>query len=133
MPRARPEIAAFAGPQARTRSGSVRRRSADTEQERADLALQELIRVGGFDRSALVVAVPVGTGWMDPGAHDTLDFMLGGDVATVGVQYSYLTSVLSLLAHPNMGRPVPGAVRHDLCLLDPAAAGITGPSSISSG
>ncbi|MGF1562785.1 MAG: alpha/beta hydrolase [Geminicoccaceae bacterium] len=81
----------------------VGRRSGDTAQERADLALQELIRVGGFERKALVVAVPVGTGWMDPGAHDTLDFMLEGDVATVAVQYSYLTSVLSLLAHPEYG------------------------------
>ncbi len=81
----------------------VGRRSADTPEQRARLALEELIRVGGFERSALVVAVPVGTGWMDPGAHDTLDFMLGGDVATVAVQYSYLTSVLSLLAHPEYG------------------------------
>ncbi|WP_305985650.1 alpha/beta-hydrolase family protein [Roseibium sp. MMSF_3544] len=81
----------------------VGRRSADTAEERAKLALEELIRVGGFDRSTLVVMVPVGTGWMDPGAHDTLDFMLSGDVATVSVQYSYLTSVLSLLAHPDYG------------------------------
>jgi len=81
----------------------VGRRSADTAEERADLALQELIRVGGFDRSVLVVMVPVGTGWMDPGAHDTLDFMLAGDVATVSVQYSYLTSMLALLAHPDYG------------------------------
>ncbi|WP_269582104.1 alpha/beta hydrolase [Roseibium sp. Sym1] len=81
----------------------VGRRSADTAEERADLALRELIRVGGFDRSALIVVVPPGTGWMDPGAHDTIDFMLGGDVATVSVQYSYLTSVLSLLSHPDYG------------------------------
>ncbi|MEM1129533.1 MAG: alpha/beta-hydrolase family protein [Pseudomonadota bacterium] len=81
----------------------VGRRSANTAEGRADLALQELIRAGGFERGALVVAVPVGTGWMDPGAHDTLDFMLKGDVATVAAQYSYLTSVLSLLAHPEYG------------------------------
>ena len=81
----------------------VGRRSAETAEERADLALQELIRTGGFDRSTLIVMVPVGTGWMDPGAHDTLDFMLAGDVATVTVQYSYLTSMLSLLAHPDYG------------------------------
>ncbi|MGI9523815.1 MAG: alpha/beta hydrolase [Hyphomicrobiaceae bacterium] len=81
----------------------VGRRSAQTARERAELALNELIRVGGFDRAALVVAVPVGTGWMDPGGHDTLDFMLGGDVATVSVQYSYLTSGLALLAHPQYG------------------------------
>lgn len=81
----------------------VGRLAADTPRERAELALRELIRVGGFERSALVVAVPVGTGWMDPGAHDTLDFMLGGDVATVAVQYSYLTSVMALMAHPQFG------------------------------
>ncbi|WP_421983083.1 alpha/beta hydrolase [Roseibium sp.] len=81
----------------------VGRRSADTAEARADLALEELIRAGGFERSVLVVMVPVGTGWMDPGAHDTLDFMLAGDVATVSVQYSYLTSMLALLAHPDYG------------------------------
>jgi len=81
----------------------VGRRAAETPEERAQLALDELIRVGGFERSTLVVVVPVGTGWMDPGGHDTLDFMLGGDVATVAVQYSYLTSVLSLLANPEYG------------------------------
>ncbi|MET1415636.1 alpha/beta-hydrolase family protein [Roseibium sp. HPY-6] len=81
----------------------VGRRSADTAEERAQIALEELIRVGGFERSVLIVMVPVGTGWMDPGAHDTLDFMLSGDVATVSVQYSYLTSVLALLAHPDYG------------------------------
>jgi len=81
----------------------VGRRAADTPEARAALALDELIRQGGFDRAALVVSVPVGTGWMDPGAHDTLDFMLGGDVATVSVQYSYLTSVLSLMVAPEAG------------------------------
>jgi uncharacterized membrane protein len=81
----------------------VGRRAAETSRERAELALQELIRVGGFERSAVIVTSPVGTGWMDPGAHDTVDFMLGGDVATVAVQYSYLTSVLALLAHPEYG------------------------------
>jgi uncharacterized membrane protein len=81
----------------------VGRRSGDTAEERAQLALRELIRAGGFERSALVVVVPTGTGWMDPGAYDTLDFMLGGDVATVAVQYSYLSSFLALLAHPDYG------------------------------
>ncbi len=99
-----PEIAAFSGPGAMEPIRVyVGRRAADEPAARAQLALDELIRVGGFDRSALVVVVPVGTGWMDPGAHDSLDFMLGGDVATVAVQYSYLTSVLALWAHPSYG------------------------------
>jgi len=98
------EIAAFfEGPVRDPVRVYVGRRSAETPEERAELALQELIRVGGFERSALIVVVPPGTGWMDPGAHDTIDFMLGGDVATAAVQYSYLTSVLSLLSHPDYG------------------------------
>jgi uncharacterized membrane protein len=98
------EISAFTG---RAAQQPVRvfvgRLAADTPEARADLALQELIRQGGFDRKILVVAVPVGTGWMDPGASDTLEFMHGGDVATVTVQYSYLTSVLSLLVDYRAG------------------------------
>lgn len=98
------EIAAFSGPGAMDPIRVyVGRRSAETARERARLALEELIRVGGFERKALVVADPVGTGWMDPGAQDTLDYIMGGDVATVAVQYSYLTSVLSLYVHPDDG------------------------------
>jgi len=98
------EIAEFAGAGAtRPVRVYVGRRSAPTPEARAALALEELIRQDGFDRRALVVAVPVGTGWMDPGAHDPLEFMLGGDVATVAVQYSYLTSPLALWMQPRYG------------------------------
>lgn len=81
----------------------VGRRGGETAEERAELAVAELIRQGGFERGTLVVAVPPGTGWMDPGAHDAVEFMLGGDVATVAVQYSYLSSVLALWVHPDYG------------------------------
>lgn len=77
--------------------------AADTHEERAEIALQELLRVGAFDRGTLVVASPTGTGWMDPGANDTLEMLLGGDVATVAVQFSYLTSALALYVHPQRG------------------------------
>ncbi len=77
--------------------------SADTAEERAKLALEEMKRVGAFDRSALVVAVPTGTGWMDPAAFDSLEYLHHGDVATVGLQYSYLLSWLSLLVEPDYG------------------------------
>ena len=75
----------------------------DSPEFRANLALQELIRVGGFNRSVLVVAVPTGTGWMDPAAMDPLEYLYGGDVATVAVQYSYLTSFISILVEPGYG------------------------------
>lgn len=78
-------------------------RAADTAEERARLALEELKRVGGFDRSVLVIVTPTGTGWVDPSAMDTLEFLQRGDVASVAVQYSYLNSPLSLLVEPEFG------------------------------
>ena len=78
-------------------------RSADDAEARARLALQEMLRVGAFERSVLVIATPTGTGWMDPKAFDTLDYLHRGDVASVAIQYSYLASWLSLLVEPGYG------------------------------
>ena len=78
--------------------------SADDPEARAELALAEMIRVGAFERSVLVVAVPTGTGWMDPAATDTLEYLHRGDTAIVAVQYSYLTSPLSLLVEPGFSQ-----------------------------
>ena len=78
-------------------------RSSETAEERAKLALEELRRVGGFERSILVVVTPTGTGWIDPAAMDSLEYLHNGDVASVAVQYSYLTSWLSLLVEPGYG------------------------------
>lgn len=77
--------------------------SADDPEARAALALEEMIRTGAFDRKVLVVAVPTGTGWMDPAAMDTLEYLQRGDVATVAVQYSYLTSPITMLVEPGYG------------------------------
>ena len=77
--------------------------NAESSKERAALALEEMIRQGAFDRSMLVVIVPTGTGWIDPAAMDTLEYLQHGDVASVAVQYSYLTSWMSLLFEPQQG------------------------------
>lgn len=50
-------------------------RSAETPEARAKLALEELKRVGGFDRSVLIVITPTGTGWVDPAALDSVEFL----------------------------------------------------------
>jgi uncharacterized membrane protein len=71
--------------------------------ERATLALEELIRVNAFDRSALVIITPTGTGWVDPAAIDPLEYLHRGDIASVAAQYSYLPSPLSLLAEDEYG------------------------------
>ncbi|MFO0994013.1 MAG: alpha/beta-hydrolase family protein [Hyphomicrobiales bacterium] len=78
-------------------------RSAENPQERARLALEELKRVGGFDRSILVIITPTGTGWVDPAAINSLEYLQRGDVASVAMQYSYLSSPLTLFVDPQYG------------------------------
>jgi uncharacterized membrane protein len=81
----------------------VGRANADTPRERAELALAELQRLGAFEREVLIIASPTGTGWMDPGSHDPVEYMHGGDIATVTVQYSYLQSPLALILETETG------------------------------
>ncbi|MCC5883723.1 MAG: alpha/beta-hydrolase family protein [Halomonas sp.] len=77
--------------------------AADTPAERAQLALQELQRVGAFDRSILLLATPTGRGWVDPAAQNTVEYLHRGDIATATVQYSYLPSHLALLTEGDYG------------------------------
>ena len=76
-------------------------RSRPTADERAELALAELKRVGGFDRSVLIVATPTGTGWLDPSAVDPVEYLHAGDLAIVSTQYSYLPSWMTILVDPD--------------------------------
>lgn len=77
--------------------------SAPTPEARARLALEELKRAGGFQRSILLLVTPTGTGWVDPGSQDTVEFLHRGDIATVAAQYSYLNSPLALLTQAAYG------------------------------
>lgn len=71
--------------------------SADTAQARAELAVRELERTGAFDREVLVVAAATGTGWLEPAAADSLEYLWGGDTAMASIQYSFLPSWISFL------------------------------------
>ncbi len=73
-------------------------KSANTLQGRADLLLEELKRTGAFQREVLVVATTTGTGFLEPKAMQSLEYLHNGDTAIAGVQYSYLPSWISLLA-----------------------------------
>ncbi len=77
--------------------------SADTPEQRARLALEELKRAGGFERSVLLLVTPTGTGWVDEASQDPAEYLFRGDVATVAVQYSYLNSPLALLTQGAYG------------------------------
>jgi uncharacterized membrane protein len=75
-------------------------RSSESVEQRAELALKELIRINGFSRSKVVIATPTGTGWLDPSAMDPFEYLHKGDTAIVSMQYSYLPSWLTLLVDP---------------------------------
>ncbi len=81
----------------------VGRAQGEDPEERAKIALQELKRLGAFEREVLIVASPTGTGWLDAGGHEPLEYMHDGDIATVAVQYSYLQSPLALIFETRSG------------------------------
>ncbi|WP_433525522.1 alpha/beta-hydrolase family protein [Nocardia pseudovaccinii] len=66
--------------------------SAPDLDSRVALAIRELERSGGFERSNIVLAVPTGSGWIDANAVRGFYERFGGDVALVGMQYSYAPS-----------------------------------------
>jgi len=78
--------------------------SAATAEQRAQLAVEDLARTGGFGRRTLVVITTTGSGWVDPGAVDSVEYMTGGDSATVSMQYSYLPSWMSYLVDQERAR-----------------------------
>jgi uncharacterized membrane protein len=70
--------------------------SAATPRERVDLAMAELERTGGLDRSLLVLVSPTGTGYVNYVTVAAVQYLTLGDVATVTLQYSRRPSPLSL-------------------------------------
>lgn len=71
--------------------------SADNATARAQLAVDDLKRAGGYDRDILVVVTTTGTGWVNETSADAIEYMYGGNSAIVSMQYSYLPSWISFL------------------------------------
>lgn len=84
--------------------------SGETIEERAELALRELIRTDAFSRKLLVLITPTGTGWIDPAGIDPLEYMHRGDIASVAAQYSYMPSPLALLFEEEYGEEMAQAL-----------------------
>jgi uncharacterized membrane protein len=78
--------------------------SADDTKERAELAVRDLDRAGGFDRSHLLVTTTTGSGWVVPSAVDSFEYITAGDSAIVAIQYSHLPSWLSYLVDQERAR-----------------------------
>ena len=72
--------------------------SAPTNDERSDLVVAELDRTRAWERESVVIVPTTGTGWINPHAAQAIELLAGGDVATVGTQYSFLPSWISFLA-----------------------------------
>jgi uncharacterized membrane protein len=78
--------------------------SAPSVKERAELAVRDLVRAGGFERKVLVVITTTGTGWVDENGPVPIEYMYNGDSALVALQYSYLPSVFSFLTDSHKAR-----------------------------
>ena len=75
----------------------VGQESSSDPEKRAALAVQDLVKMGAFNRKVLAIGTTTGTGWIDENAADPLEYMFNGDTAIVATQYSYLPSWLSFL------------------------------------
>jgi len=87
--------------------------SGETVDVRVDLVMEDLARLGAFDRSVLCVASPTGSGYVNYVAIETLEYLTRGDCATVALQYSLRPSFLSL-DRVGMGREQNRALLHAL-------------------
>jgi uncharacterized membrane protein len=71
--------------------------AAEDAEQRAQRAVDDLERAGGFEREYLLVATTTGTGWLDEGSVGAFEYIAAGDSAIVSMQYSYLPSWISYL------------------------------------
>ena len=87
--------------------------SGPTVDARVNLVMEDLARLGAFERSVLCVASPTGSGYVNYVAIETLEYLTRGDCATVALQYSLRPSFLSL-DRVAMGREQNRALLHAL-------------------
>ncbi|MGO2110533.1 MAG: alpha/beta-hydrolase family protein [Pseudoclavibacter sp.] len=84
----------------------------------ARAAASELRRTGAYDRDVLVIATTTGTGWLNDWAVGAVEHLTRGNCATVGMQYTVLTSALAAMGQPrapiNAARALLAAVERDL-------------------
>ncbi len=63
---------------------------------RSELALNEMERLGAFDRSYLLLVSPTGTGWVDHTVIESAEILTRGDIATACIQYGKAPSFLEV-------------------------------------
>ena len=63
---------------------------------RSEMMMQELERLGAFERSHLLLVSPTGTGWVDQTMIEAAEFLTRGDIATACIQYARGPSFLEV-------------------------------------
>ena len=61
-------------------------------------AMAEVRRTGALHRGTVVVNTPAGRGWVDEFSVQAVEYLTGGDCATISIQYSKLASAFVFLA-----------------------------------
>ena len=64
--------------------------------ERARLTVQDMVDCGAFERSIICIGVPTGVGYFNYTVAEALEYLTGGDCATVVPQYALVPSALAL-------------------------------------
>lgn len=86
---------------------------------RARIAVDRLVAAGGLAREHLLVAIPTGSGWVNPEFVAGTERRFGSDVATVSMQYDTRPSWMAYLFDRE------GAVVGARALLDAVAAAVS--------
>ena len=69
---------------------------ASSDEQRAQVLLNEIDRTGALNRKAFALFSPTGSGYVNYVANETFEYLMGGDCASAAIQYSVLPSALSL-------------------------------------
>lgn len=64
--------------------------------------VDDLVAAGGLQRDVVVVAMPTGSGWVDPDQVEAVEQWADGDVATVAVRYARVPSAVAFLLCPEL-------------------------------
>lgn len=96
----------------------------DEVRDAARAAVAELARAGGLERAYVHVTTTTGTGFVQEWSVESVEFLTGGDVATVSMQYSYFSSALAYVSDrrtpPQAGAALLEAVEAELATLPQA-------------
>lgn len=75
--------------------------SANTIEERVDLMIDDMNRLGAFERSMIAVGSPTGVGYFNYSIAEALEYLTLGDCAIVVPQYALVPSALALTQTKN--------------------------------